>query len=110
DIVLGGDWWNGGIGTRGRGYLYLGGSSMGSQRTQDTYLDVPAADGAALAGFSSAIGDVNGDGYGDIVLGGPGQNISRGRGYLFLGGATLGAQRGQDTLLEIPAADTTAQA
>ncbi|UCG68199.1 MAG: DUF2341 domain-containing protein, partial [Thermoplasmata archaeon] len=34
----------------------------------------------------SSAGDVNGDGYDDIIVGAPGYNLSRGRAYIFFGG------------------------
>ena len=65
----------------GRVYLYLG-SATGLATTRPTVLLAPASTvqfGAAVAGA----GDVNGDGYGDLLVGAPMSN----RAFVYLGGA-----------------------
>jgi len=70
----------------------LSGSATGVAPTPATTLDVPAPGclGEMMVSLASA-GDVNGDGYGDVVVGAPCAD-SVGRVYVFLGGPTgLGA-------------------
>jgi hypothetical protein len=73
----------------GRGYIYFGGASM------DNIADVTftgAADGD-LFGYSVAgAGDVNRDGYGDVIVGAPLNNAggyAAGRAYIYFGGASM---------------------
>ena len=70
----------------GRAYLYLGGSGGLSYAASWT------ADGEASGnrfGHSLAsAGDVNGDGYADVVVGSPMYSSNKGRSYLYLGGPT----------------------
>ncbi|MFA5772076.1 MAG: FG-GAP-like repeat-containing protein, partial [Thermoplasmata archaeon] len=72
----------------GAAYIYFGGATM------DNVMDVnlsgvqySGSDYTSLFGYSVACaGDVNGDGYGDVIVGSPGYNTFRGAAYLFLGG------------------------
>jgi hypothetical protein len=45
----------------------------------------------AYVGFSTASGDVNGDGYSDVVVGAPYAESSKGRVYIYYGGQTIDA-------------------
>ncbi len=70
----------------GDAFLYYGGSSMNS--IADIIFHGEAQDG--LFGYSlSSAGDVNGDGYSDIIVGEYGYNISYGRAYIYYGGSTM---------------------
>ena len=64
------------------------GSATGTTRAPSTTLTVPAPGclGEVMVSMASA-GDVNGDGYADVVIGAPCAE-SVGRAYIFLGGAT----------------------
>jgi hypothetical protein len=68
----------------GRAYIYFGGAIM------NNIADITMTGEATfnLFGISvSAAGDVNGDGFSDVLVGANGFNSSTGRAYIFLGGA-----------------------
>jgi len=70
---------------RGRAYIYYGGPAM------DNVADVVFT--GELTGIQfgrvSGVGDVNGDGYSDILIGAQGYQSLKGRAYLFYGGTTM---------------------
>jgi hypothetical protein len=72
----------------GAAYVYLGGpSGLASPPTAASVLALSA--GAAKDRFGASVaaaGDVDGDGYGDVVVGAPGVNNGTGAAYIFLGG------------------------
>lgn len=73
-----------GVFKTGKVKIYFGGSPM------DTIPDIILA--PPRRGFGSSVagaGDVNGDGYRDIILGDPGFGFSRGKCYLYFGGANM---------------------
>jgi hypothetical protein len=77
DILVGASGYNS---STGRAYIYYGGASM------DTTADVTMTGGATsdLFGISVATaGDVNGDGYVDVVVGASGYSLSTGRAYIY---------------------------
>jgi len=91
DIIIGG---NG----RGRAYIIYGGktSSFSNIALASVTLD-PAITGFMITGNSlsdnfgvsvGTAGDVNGDGYDDIIIGGSGRNSNQGIAYVFYGGET----------------------
>ena len=83
DVVIGAYNYNE---SAGRCYLYYGGNPM--DNSADVIMTgVTAGDyfGISVAGA----GDVNGDGYGDVVVGASGYNSESGRAYLFLGGSSM---------------------
>ena len=71
---------------KGRAYVYLGGSSM------NTVVDVimtGEASGNIFGNSVSGAGDVNGDGYSDVIVGAQGYSSSTGRSYIYFGGSTM---------------------
>jgi hypothetical protein len=70
----------------GKVYLYTG-SASGLGATAD-WSASGESDGDDFGGALSGAGDVNGDGYADVVIGARGHLGSRGRIYLYLGSAT----------------------
>jgi FG-GAP repeat len=70
----------------GRVYLYTGGPNGLS----GTHLSIVSGEGSADSFGESlaAAGDVNGDGYGDIIIGAIGYGDFMGRAYLYAGGPT----------------------
>ncbi|MFZ5470676.1 MAG: integrin alpha, partial [Myxococcota bacterium] len=88
DVVVGAPNWSDGTVTEGRVYLYYGGPAGLS--TTSSWTADPADQASAGFGFSSAsAGDVNADGYADLIVGSPnwdGEAANEGRVYLYLGG------------------------
>jgi hypothetical protein len=67
-------------------YIFYGGSSMNN--TPDVMMNGLAID--EDFGFSvSGVGDVNNDGYDDVIVGAPGYNNGQGRAYFYLGGSNM---------------------
>ena len=89
DILVGASGWNGQQSTEGRAYIYLG--SAGGLKGTPITLD-PTDHGGAGFGYSVAsAGDVNSDGYDDIVVGAiswDGQQANEGRAYIYFGSGT----------------------
>ncbi len=69
----------------GRAYVYLG-SSTGVASVADLTLTGSISD--ALGGTVSRAGDVNNDGYGDVIIGARGYDSFTGRAYIHHGSAT----------------------
>jgi len=70
----------------GRAYVYLGGPG-GPSQTAATIL-TGGYPGWYFGGSLASAGDVNGDGYADVVVGAVGASGGSGQVYLYLGGAT----------------------
>jgi hypothetical protein len=73
-------------GGTGRTYVYFG-SATGLGATAFTVLADPDM-GSGFGGPLSGAGDVNGDGFADLLVGGPWYGSYGGRAYVFLGSAT----------------------
>jgi hypothetical protein len=84
DVIVGADSYNSRL---GRAYVYLGDVSM------DAHADVTMT-GESQSDFGcsvSSAGDVNGDGYNDVIVGADGYDYNIGRAYICLGGASMDA-------------------
>jgi hypothetical protein len=71
---------------RGKAYIYLGGSSM------DNTSDITMTGENIWDNFSYSVsnaGDINHDGYDDVIVGAYGFNSSTGRVYVYYGGSTM---------------------
>ena len=82
DIIVGATGYNS---STGKAYIYFGGLSL------DTLADVTLNGEASLNSFGkvSSAGDVNGDGYDDVIVGASQYNSSTGRAYIFYGGSAM---------------------
>jgi hypothetical protein len=96
DVVVGGGW------TRepGRAYVYLGGPGGTFDATADGRLTGEDA-GDLFGGSVASAGDVNGDGYADVIVG------AAQRAYLYLGGAGPTFDANADGTIALEAVDAT---
>jgi hypothetical protein len=89
DVIVGADNYDNGQDNEGRAYVYLGSASGISSSPAWT---AESDQFGALYGFSvGTAGDVNGDGYADVIVGAPGYTtiqISEGRIYVYHGSAS----------------------
>jgi FG-GAP repeat/FG-GAP-like repeat len=83
DVIIGADGTNS---TTGRAYLYLGGAA-GLPTSPATTLTGPDGASGAFGVSVASAGDVNGDGYADVIIGAYAVGSDTGRAYLYLGGA-----------------------
>lgn len=83
DLLIGASLWNE---THGRAYLYFGGADMDGIPDQ---IFTGETAGDFLGDGGAALGDVNGDGYDDVIIGARGYNNNDGRLYIFFGGIDM---------------------
>ena len=70
----------------GKVYVFFGGSAM--DNTADVKMLAEA--GSDFFGYSvSSAGDVNGDGYADMLIGAPNKNSNTGKVYIYYGGSSM---------------------
>jgi RHS repeat-associated protein len=89
DLIAGAPDYTNGEGGEGRIFAYLG-SISGLPATASLSREVNQA-GAAFGTAVSTAGDINGDGYSDVIVGAPGFDAGQsdeGRAFVFLGSAT----------------------
>ncbi len=70
----------------GRAYIYYGGSSM-DDAADVTFTGENEEDKFGIS--VSSAGDVNNDGFGDIIVGGYAHNSEEGRAYIYYGGSSM---------------------
>ncbi|MDR3717105.1 MAG: FG-GAP-like repeat-containing protein [Puia sp.] len=84
DLLIGSPGFN----TYGEAFLYYG-SSTGINNTPDVTLTDPLlTPGDAFGGSLAGVGDVNGDGYKDILIGAPSTASSKGAAYYYKGASS----------------------
>lgn len=90
DVLVSAIWYNGTFSNEGRVYIYNGGIS--GVAATPSWTAVGGQEAAEFGKSISATGDVNGDGYGDILIGSPlfdnGAQLDAGRVYLYDGSST----------------------
>ncbi len=86
DIIVGAPYNDAGAGDAGRAYIYFGGDLV--DNSPDVILTCET--GSSLFGVSvSNAGDVNGDGYSDVIVGANSYSVYTGRAYIFFGGVQM---------------------
>jgi len=93
-----------GTGNKGQAYLYLGSSTGLATTPAVTFIEPNAAVADGFGIFVASAGDVNGDGYSDVLIGAYGTSGSQGRAYFYLGSSTGPAATPTTTLIEPNAA------
>jgi hypothetical protein len=69
----------------GNTYIYLGGPG-GLASTAAVTLSGPDGSGGSFGQSVASAGDVNGDGYADVLIGAPGATMFTGKAYIYFGG------------------------
>ena len=88
DVIVGAQRNDAVASTAGRAYVYFGGTTPNA--TADLVLSGETL-GSYFGVDVAGAGDVNGDGYDDVVVGAYGHSSSKGRAYVFYGGAAPNA-------------------
>jgi hypothetical protein len=98
DVIVGANGANVGGTSRGRAYIFFGGpglTGLKADTTADVNIYGTENNSQSLGDSVSSAGDVNGDGYDDVIVGANGANVGgtfRGRAYIFFGGASLASR------------------
>jgi FG-GAP repeat len=96
DILCGAQLWDGGTTNEGAAFIYLGGArgmSSGTTALARGMIESNQAGPSGTTRFSQSVasaGDVNGDGYGDLIVGAPNYDLGQsneGAAFIFLGGS-----------------------
>lgn len=83
DVIVSAPFYNG---STGKCYIFYGGSPMNA--TADVAM-VGEAPGSYFGWSASTAGDVNGDGFSDIIIGAVGFNSNQGKTYIYYGGSVM---------------------
>ncbi|HMQ69600.1 MAG TPA: integrin alpha [Ignavibacteria bacterium] len=86
DVIVGAPYNDAAGSSAGRAYIYFGGAIM------DNAADVVMTGDSVNSYFGYSVsdaGDVNGDGYGDVIIGAFNRGNFNGRAYVFLGGSAM---------------------
>ncbi len=94
DVIVGANYYNS---NTGRAYVYFGGSSM--DNNADVEMSGESTDNYFGNSVSTA-GDVNHDGYDDVIVGAPGYNSCDGRAYIYFGDSSSTMDNTADVILE----------
>ncbi|MBK7949267.1 MAG: FG-GAP repeat protein [Deltaproteobacteria bacterium] len=96
DLIVGAELWDGGQSDEGAAFVYHGGAFWFDQSEfpldRRSRFEADQVD-AELGWSVASAGDVNGDGYGDVIVGAPAFDageVDEGAAFLFLGPVTLG--------------------
>jgi len=90
EILIGASSFSNTLSTQGKAFMYQG-SAIGLQGTANWTTDGEQENAQYGAGLFTA-GDVNGDGYSDVIVGSPGYSSNNGKAYLYNGSAAGLAQ------------------
>ena len=91
DVIVGANAYDIDVGDEGQAYLYLGSASASGLATTPAWT---ASDSQSFAEFGTSVataGDVNGDGYADVIVGAPGHSLNFqdfGAAFVYLGSAS----------------------
>jgi hypothetical protein len=88
DVIIGAPGFDIGEENEGRAYIYHG-SASGLNIIADWWTDGGEA-GADFGSSVSTAGDVNKDGFSDVIIGSPGYDNGRGRAFVYYGSSLLG--------------------
>ncbi|HLP10962.1 MAG TPA: FG-GAP-like repeat-containing protein [Flavobacteriales bacterium] len=100
DVIVGSPYFSNGQKGEGKAFVYLG--SATGLAASPAWAYEPNIDSARFGFCVSSAGDVNGDGYSDIVVGSPTETngqVKEGRSYVFYGSST-GPSLSPDVILE----------